>query len=338
MSETVAAAAAATDYDSWVKTEDGGTIPQSSAAKRISAILETADIQPGMNVLEIGTGSGYSGALLSHLVRDHGRVVSIDVDSSLTDRAALLHSQAGHHNIEVHPADGFAGWEAAAPFDRILAWTTPHVLPQPWVQQATQGGVIVTPVKIADIACANATIRCTVRGDIEDGSVYPGSFIEMAPEVVTDLAVPIRFVDATRIADNQPSWWISAQALHGQPDTVARALLDQAHEAAPRPGFFVDGRVAWEAFTTYVLARSPHPASVGGAHGWGIGVAVADSVAVVLPDGGLLVAGSRQAHDELHALLTEWIELGKPHHERLQPVFTPDPEGWSVRVKLRDLD
>lgn len=42
MTDSVAAAAAAVDYDTWVKTDDGGTIPQSSAKKRIGSILESS--------------------------------------------------------------------------------------------------------------------------------------------------------------------------------------------------------------------------------------------------------------------------------------------------------
>lgn len=176
MTDSVAAAAAAVDYDTWVKTDDGGTIPQSSAKKRIGSILEVLDVQLGANVMEIGTGSGYSSAVLSRLVGRDGRVVSIDVDAALVKRAGALHEQAGHRNVEVYAADGFAGWELNAPFDRIVAWTTPHVLPEAWVAQTAPGGVIVTPVKVADIACANALIRCTIGEGIENGAVYPGSY------------------------------------------------------------------------------------------------------------------------------------------------------------------
>ncbi|MGH3632382.1 MAG: protein-L-isoaspartate O-methyltransferase family protein, partial [Sciscionella sp.] len=142
MTDTVTAAAAAVDYDAWVNGDDGDPIPQSSAPTSIRTIVDLLDIRPGISVLEIGTGTGYSSALLAEVVGPSGRVVSIDVDQELVERAADLHQRAGHQQVEIHTADGFAGWPAVAPYDRIIGWTTPHVVPQAWVEQVADGGII----------------------------------------------------------------------------------------------------------------------------------------------------------------------------------------------------
>ena len=90
--------------------------------------------------------------------------------------------------------------------------------------QTAPGGVIVTPVKIADIACANAVVRVEVGDEIRGSEVRPGSFIEMAPEVVTELALPQRYVNASATSEGQAPWWISARVLHTNQARAVRLL------------------------------------------------------------------------------------------------------------------
>lgn len=336
MTDIVAAAAAAVDYDAWVKTDQGETIPQSTADARIRAMLEILDLRPGARLMEVGTGSGYSGAVECRIVGETGHVVSIDIDASLVNRAATLHNGAGHTNIEVHASDGFAGWAPAEPYDRIVGWTTPHVIPAAWVEQAAPGAVIVTPVKIADIAGANAVVRCVVDGAIRDGELHPGSFIEMAPDVITDFRLPVRYVDASQRVNDGPAWWLSARVLHDQPQHIAQRLLDQVREAEPQAGFLPVDQDKWQAFNAFLLAHTATPGSLGGPSGWGIGVGLTDSIAVVLPDGAVVAAGSSEAHDQLAEWADEWHELSEPLHDALMPAFTKTEEGWAVRATLRD--
>ncbi|ANZ36449.1 hypothetical protein BBK82_10615 [Lentzea guizhouensis] len=298
-------------------------------------MLEMLDLEPGLSVLEIGTGSGYSGALLSAAVGADGHVVSIDIDSDLVARASALHRQAYNTNIEVHAADGFGGWASAAPFDRIVAWTTPDVLPEPWIKQASAGAVVLTPVKLADVASANALVRCIVGDNFENSELHPGSFIEMAPDVITELGLPVRYVNASRLVEDAPPWWISAHMLHEQPRDVADKLLDKVREAAPQADFLPVDTATRLAFNAFVLARTNWPASLGGPIGWGIGVATSDSIAVVLPDGAGLTAGTSEAFDLLAELVDEWHEFGEPRYDRLEPTFTPCADGWQVRPKVR---
>ena len=72
----------------------GETVHRSEPAS-IHRELRALDVPTGARVLEIGTGSGYSGALLAELVGPHGRVVSVDVDMHLAGWANLLHHERG---------------------------------------------------------------------------------------------------------------------------------------------------------------------------------------------------------------------------------------------------
>lgn len=334
MTDLVAAAATAVDYDTWTTTDDGELIPQITTDTTIHSMLRMLDLRPGMRVMEIGTGSGYSGAVLSRIVGTDGHVVSIDIDADLVERARRRHEQAASRNVELHTADGFAGWAASGPFDRIVGWVTPHVLPAAWVEQAKTDAVIVSPVKIANVAGANAVLRCVINDGPRDGQLHPGSFIEMAPEVITEVGLPLRYVDAVHRQLDGPPWWISADQLHDQPPTSAKDLLDQLIKAESEHEFFTEGREAWLAFTSFVLASTSRPASVGGACGWGVGTATPDSVAVSLSTGGLLAAGADEARSELVALAQEWRAADRPDLSKLALSFLPHDEGWAVRPQL----
>ncbi|MGH3907230.1 MAG: protein-L-isoaspartate O-methyltransferase family protein [Pseudonocardiaceae bacterium] len=336
MTDLVAAMVAGVDYDAWTRTADGGLVPQITTDTTIHGMLRMLDVQPGMRVMEIGTGSGYSGALLSRIVGSEGHVVSLDIDADLIERACVLHEQARHANIELHTSDGFQGCASAGPFDRIVGWVTPHVLPMAWVGQAKPGAVVVTPVKIADVAAANAVVRCVVDGDVGAGELYPGNFIEMASEIITEFGLPIRYVDAVRRCPEGQPWWISGHRLHGQPPMVAQRLLDQVVRAEPEREFFNRGSDDWRAFTAFLPTCTSNLASVGGTCGWGMGTTTAESIAVSLSNGSLLAAGTDEARHELTRVLKQWRELGEPALCDLKPSFTPDEDGWVVRPQLRD--
>jgi protein-L-isoaspartate(D-aspartate) O-methyltransferase len=299
-------------------------------------MLRLLDLKPGARVMEVGTGSGYSGALLANVTGPEGYVVSIDVDPTLVERARNLHEKAGHSNVEVHAADGFEGCVESGPYDRIVGWTTPHLLPAHWIAQCKPGAVIVTPVKIADVAGTNAVLRCTVDGQPFGGELRPGSFIEMAPEVITDFGLPIRYVNAVRRLPDGPSWWLSAHELHDQPRTTAERLLDMLCESKPDQNFFSGTADDWRAFTSFVLASTPSVASAGGPIGWGVGVGTTESIAVCLRNGAVASAGTDSARDDLAALLAEWLDAGQPDLGDFAPEYARHDEGWAVRLRFRE--
>lgn len=161
-SPAVRTALEAVDEDYYTLRPDGNLVTQSTACWLIAATLDTLDVRPGMRVLEIGTGSGFSGALLSELVGPVGTVVSVDVVPGLIERARELHARQGRANIQLLTDDGGKGAPGHGTFDRIVAWTTPDLLPQAWADQAEPGAVIITPVRITGRARTNAILTASV--------------------------------------------------------------------------------------------------------------------------------------------------------------------------------
>ncbi|MBV9010790.1 MAG: methyltransferase domain-containing protein [Pseudonocardiales bacterium] len=331
----VAQAADLIDYDSYVLEPDGSMLPQSSARSGILRMLRLLEVEPGMRVLEVGAGSGYTSALLGQIVGERGTVTSLDVAHHLVARAARKHAERGARNVAVYPADGFGGWETGAPYDRIIGWTTPHVLPHSWVRQVRDQAVIVTPVKVAPIANANMILRVDIqhrRPIARD--VHLGGYIEMHAEVITDFPVPVRYLDGL-LRLPQGVVWVSAPELRAQPDLTDRAVRLIATGRAVASPLAGKHPRAVGACHAYLLASRPEGlASAGIGDHWGLGVVHSDSAAV-LRHTDLHVAGTAGAEDQLCALLSEWEDAGRPDHTSLEPHLTAGPDGFGVNLKRR---
>jgi protein-L-isoaspartate(D-aspartate) O-methyltransferase len=116
------------------------TISQPSLVGIMTAALELSGAE---RVLEIGTGSGYQAAVLGRLA---AHVDTVEVVPELADRAAAMLVAIGQNNVDVHVGDGWAGWPAGAPYDRVLVTAAPEVLPHALLEQLATGGLLVLPV------------------------------------------------------------------------------------------------------------------------------------------------------------------------------------------------
>ncbi len=122
---------------------------QTSSQPRVVAfMLELLDPQEGDKILDIGSGSGWTTALLSHIVGSQGRVTAIEIVPQLRD--------FGERNVEKYGfvtkgiteficADASEGYTRAAPYDRILASASAPRIPIQWKRQVKIGGRIVAP-------------------------------------------------------------------------------------------------------------------------------------------------------------------------------------------------
>jgi protein-L-isoaspartate(D-aspartate) O-methyltransferase len=131
--------------DTWMPIGYGATITDPDV---VSMMTTTLDVQPGHRVLEIGTGSGYQSAILSHL---SNHVYTIEIIEPLYEETDALYRQLeprypGYRNIERKLGDGFYGWEKYAPFDRIIVTCAIDHLPPPLINQLTPDGIMVVPL------------------------------------------------------------------------------------------------------------------------------------------------------------------------------------------------
>ena len=95
-------------------------------------------------VLEVGTGSGYQAAILSHLVPE---VFTVERIEELLKLARRRFHGLRLNNIYVRYADGHLGWPSQAPFDGIMVTAVAQSIPLELLEQLKVGGVLVIPVK-----------------------------------------------------------------------------------------------------------------------------------------------------------------------------------------------
>ena len=120
------------------------------AAQWISSPLTVAKMSEYLQskgadrVLEIGCGSGYQAAVLSHMFRG---VFTIERIESLMIEAKSRFKKLSINNIHTRTDDGQNGWGQYAPYDRILFSATAKEIPTKLFEQLSDGGILVAPMQ-----------------------------------------------------------------------------------------------------------------------------------------------------------------------------------------------
>ncbi len=115
-----------------------------SSPLTVAKMSEYLEPQGADRVLEIGCGSGYQAAVLSHLFRG---VFSIERIESLMLEAKARFRALGIDNVHTRTDDGQNGWVQYAPYDRILFSATAKSIPQKLFEQLRDGGILVAPMQ-----------------------------------------------------------------------------------------------------------------------------------------------------------------------------------------------
>lgn len=126
--------------DRELQSDLGETIASPVASIRaIDALL----LDPDDRVLEIGTGTGYTAAVLSQLVP---HVDSVERIPALAGAARERLARLGYDSIEVHVGDGSLGWPDRAPYDAIAVWAAASSVPPALLEQLAPRGRLVMPI------------------------------------------------------------------------------------------------------------------------------------------------------------------------------------------------
>jgi protein-L-isoaspartate(D-aspartate) O-methyltransferase len=290
---------------------DTSSNPSSSASmpRIVARMLDQLQAEPGMRVLEIGTGAGYNAALLSYRLGGQN-VVTVEVDQQVAHDARHALGRAGTHPLLV-TGDGAQGWADGGPFDRIIATCAVHDIPPAWFAQTRPGGIIVTPYGTTMVN--GALLKITVQ----DADHATG-------RVVDDTAF-------MWMRSQRPFRNVMAHVGHGTPDTSTsktdpRLLGDS--DALLTIGLTVPGcrySVGWghgdqaDEFTLWLADGNESWASVDYEPG-------TDEYTVEQ-------AGPRRLWNEIEGALHWWEDAGRPERTRLgirfdhgqQTPFLDDP-------------
>lgn len=197
----------------------GGPQPLSSSStpSLMTRMLEALDVRDGDRVLEIGTGTGYNAALLCHRLGDD-RVFSVDIDEELVDLARERLARIGYRPT-LAAVEGADGLGEHAPYDRIIATCSVPSVPWPWIEQLTDGGLLIADVK-----------RTIIAGNL----------------------VALRRIDGRATGMFDPDWAGFMAMHHGGDQQTAPPQRDRA-TAAPRPSR-IDLLRPWEQTPLWFLA------------------------------------------------------------------------------------
>ncbi|WP_392565872.1 protein-L-isoaspartate(D-aspartate) O-methyltransferase [Utexia brackfieldae] len=148
----------------------GQTISQPYIVARMTELLA---LKPTAKILEIGTGSGYQTAILSHLVE---HVWSVERIKSLQWNTKRRLKQLDIHNVSTRHGDGWLGWPEQAPFDGIMVTAAAIEIPQDLVYQLADGGRLVIPVG-ADKQTLQVIVREKDRFKVQ--TIAPVNFVPL---------------------------------------------------------------------------------------------------------------------------------------------------------------
>ncbi len=121
----------------------GSTCSQPSTLR---AMLQFLGVRPGDRVLDVGSGSGWSTAILALLVGPEGSVLGVELEEPLVRRSADALSRMPNARVRV-AVPGVLGSPGDGPFDRILVSAATSTVPQDLVDQLTEDGAMVLPLR-----------------------------------------------------------------------------------------------------------------------------------------------------------------------------------------------
>ncbi|MBB4934764.1 protein-L-isoaspartate(D-aspartate) O-methyltransferase [Lipingzhangella halophila] len=192
------------DTDLTAETAQRGTPSSSNTAPSLVAeFLELLDPYLGDRVLEVGTGTGWTAALLSVRVGAEN-VTTVEVDPAVAEQAQANLKRAGYAP-HVVVTDGAQGHARGAPYDRVHVTCGVREIPYAWVEQTRPGGVIVTPWMPANMA--GHQLRIVVTGDVGVGRICgEASFMMLReqrfrpPDAAPDARISESRVDPRRVS------------------------------------------------------------------------------------------------------------------------------------------
>ncbi|ARO29904.1 MULTISPECIES: protein-L-isoaspartate(D-aspartate) O-methyltransferase [unclassified Rhizobium] len=144
-------------------------------------ILHHLKLKPGQRVLEVGTGSGFTAAVMGRLAE---RVLSIDRYKTLTTAAQRRMESLGLRNVVIRHADGSAGMQGEGTFDRILVTAAFNAMPRFYTDQLVSGGSMIAPLMISENECR--MVRLTKTGSrFEREELFEAPYLPIVPRLAS---------------------------------------------------------------------------------------------------------------------------------------------------------
>jgi protein-L-isoaspartate(D-aspartate) O-methyltransferase len=297
-----------------------------SQPSMIALMLEQLDVRPGHNVLEIGTGSGYNAALLSHLVGERGRVTTVEYDQQAIRLAEANLQRVALSRVMMVQGDGAIGFAPRAAYDRIIATVGIWDIPEAWPRQLRPGGILVAPVWLEGLQFSGA-FRLGRDGVLASAHNIPCSFVRLrgsnaGPPVLVEIGpgggLSLLLGDARRIERAALNALLS--------DDIQAYFIGEALRAGEY----------WWGFGLYLALNTPPDIIFASYHvsnnqrpyglsGSGLAL-IHHTSACFMPyreHGNAICFGAADSAILASELLHQWIEAGRPTASQLRLRFAP---------------
>jgi protein-L-isoaspartate(D-aspartate) O-methyltransferase len=293
--------AIATQVDDGTDRYDGkGIFPTSSSSALwlMEKMLDLLDVQKGMNVLEIGAGTGYNAALLAERAVP-GHVTTMEVDPAIAEHARQALLKTGYP-VTVITGDGALGYAENAPYDRVVATASVVTVPYPWVRQTRPGGRVLLPLdgpfRYGALACLIVHVDGAAHGRFHGEAGFMPLRGQRPKTVSWRRTHDDAQVSATRMYPHEPFTEFEAAFAVGTklPGCVpGRTLADGV--ASIRLAHSDSG--SWASLTPAEEGHDEYE---------------------------LRQYGPRRLWDELEAAYRWWTDAGRPDHTRFGMTVTPE--------------
>jgi protein-L-isoaspartate(D-aspartate) O-methyltransferase len=274
----------------------------SSFPRVMTKMLDLLDLHAGMDVLEIGAGTGYNAALMAERAAP-GQVITVELDPATADHARTALEKAGS-KATVITGDGTVGYPDAAPYERVMATVGARTVPYSWVEQTRPGGRIVVP--FVSRFYRQAFLRLDVSTDGSASGKFDGSasFMRLRDQQDDEAIWRIGDVDDASVTRTR-RYPIEPFEEFEAGFAVGLLLPD-----------WVMGRRKEDGGT---ILRMSHLSS--------------GSWATVTPKGDgeyeVLHEGPRRLWEELDAACRWWVDAGRPDHRRFGLTVTKEgQDAW----------
>ncbi|MFJ9429508.1 ATP-grasp peptide maturase system methyltransferase [Streptomyces sp. NPDC101490] len=177
-------------------------VPTSSSTDPATVVgmIEALDLTAEHSVLEIGTGTGYSTALMCHYLGEDD-VTTVEVDSQVAARADAALEAVGFSTWTVR-GDGLLGHPYRAPYDRVIATCAVRRIPYAWIRQTKPGGIILGTVGSWPWGTGLAKVTVGDDGTAEGAIIGRSSFMQARAQAVVpvsgDLSARTAYADSER--------------------------------------------------------------------------------------------------------------------------------------------
>lgn len=141
----------------------------------IALMIEILALTEESKVLEIGTGSGYTTALLAHFAKE---VYSVEIIPTLHLEALSRLRYLNYKNTNLLLRDGHRGWKEYAPYDGIIVTAAMEEIPQMLFDQMKLNAILVAPVGTREIQMLTK-FRKGMNGEIYKEDIVPVKFVKM---------------------------------------------------------------------------------------------------------------------------------------------------------------